>query len=263
MTIHVGTCGYSYYDPGADWQDEYESKLQAYSAAFPVGELNRTFYSLPMVSTAERWREEAHVDFEFTLKAWQAMTHTWESPTWNNHRDDVPEDRTDDVGHLQPTDAVEDAWREIKRRARALEANVVIIQTPPGFGATEEHESWMRTLLSDIEREGLTLAWEPRGNWLADLERVRRVCRALDLVHVVDLFRERPRSEHEVAYIRLHGRNEPRFDYDYDYNNEELRTLVDRLRELEADHETVYCLFNNYEMYPNARRTMEILAERD
>lgn len=261
MTIHVGTCGYSYYDPGADWQDEYESKLQAYSAVFPVGELNRTFYSLPMVSTAERWREEAHDDFEFTLKAWQAMTHTWDSPTWNDHRDDIPEQQTDDVGYLQPTDTVREAWRETKRRATALEANVVVIQTPPGFDATDAHERWMRSLLSDIDRDGLALAWEPRGNWLEELDRVGRVCRDLDLVHVVDLFRDRPRSDHEVAYVRLHGRNERRFDYDYEYADEELRTLVERLRDLEADHKTVYCQFNNYEMYRNAKRTIAILSE--
>lgn len=263
MTIRVGTCGYSYFDPGENWQERYESKLQAYSTSFPVGELNRTFYSLPMVSTAERWGEEAVDDFEFTLKAWQAMTHTWSSPTWNGHRDDVDETRTDDVGHLQPTSAVKHAWQETKQRAEALAASVVVLQTPPGFDATDEHESWMRTLLADIDRGDLTLAWEPRGTWLEDLDRVGRLCRDLGLVHVVDVFRELPRSDQSVAYVRLHGRNERRFDYDYEYEMGELRTLVDHLHDLETDHETVYCLFNNYEMYSNAQTTLELLADGD
>ena len=94
MTIRVGTCGFSYYDPGEAWQDRYQRKQEAPSDSFSVGGRNRTFYSFPMVSTVERRREEIKSDFEFTMKAWQAMTHTWDSPTWNGHRDDVAEDRT-------------------------------------------------------------------------------------------------------------------------------------------------------------------------
>ncbi|MFB6132362.1 MAG: DUF72 domain-containing protein [Halanaeroarchaeum sp.] len=166
MTIHVGTCGYQYYDPGDDWQDRYMSKLQAYADRFPVGELNRTFYSLPMVSTAERWREEAVEDFEFTLKAWQAMTHSWSSPTWNGHRDDVPDEDTDDVGYLQPTDVVVDAWRETKARANALDVDVVVVQTPPGFGATEEHAKNMSELFDRIDRnENARFEGKPTRGW--------------------------------------------------------------------------------------------------
>ncbi|TEU13922.1 MAG: DUF72 domain-containing protein, partial [Hadesarchaea archaeon] len=33
-------------------------------------------YKLPMVKTAERWRAEAPGDFEFALKAWQAISCT-------------------------------------------------------------------------------------------------------------------------------------------------------------------------------------------
>jgi len=40
--IRVGTCGYGYYKPRGDWKQKYKSKLQAYSEAFKVVELNRT-----------------------------------------------------------------------------------------------------------------------------------------------------------------------------------------------------------------------------
>lgn len=264
--VRIGTCGYQWYDPPDGWKEEYESKLHAYSAdpAFDLVELNRTFYSLPQVSTAERWRSEVVEDFEFAVKGWQALTHEWASPTWNTHRDDVDDDPdidTDEVGSLQPNPTVKEAWNRTKTRAEALDANVVLLQMPPSFDASEETVADMREFLSTIDRDGLTVAWEPRGEWHEHPDRVAEVCAELDLVHVVDPLRDEPVSAHPTAYLRLHGLNEDRYDYAYDYSEEELRELRDRVSELLADHETVYVLFNNDEMYENARSFQELLSE--
>lgn len=251
--IRVGTCGYRFYDAGEDWPNRYESKLQAYTDAFSVGELNRTFYTLPQVSTAERWRREAMEGFEFTVKAWQALTHSWASPTWNNHRDAVPDDRTDEVGLLRPTGFNREAWARTRAIADALEAAVVVVQTPPSFDCTEDHIADMREFLGSIDRGGLTLAWEPRGDWADHPERIETICDDLDLVHVVDLLRAEPVTTDDVAYTRLHGLNDDLYDYDYNYSDAELDALTGRLRSLADDHERVYCLFNNYEMHDNAQ----------
>lgn len=259
--ISIGTCGYRFFDAGEGWQDEYESKLQAYSDTFAVGELNRTFYKLPQVATADRWRREAVTGFEFTMKAWQAMTHHWRSPTWNDYRDDVPEDRTDEVGALRPTEFVVSAWNRTRRIAEALEADVVVVQTPPSFDCTEDHEADMRELFGRLDRDGLTVAWEPRGDWPAHRDRIEAICGDLDLVHVVDLLREKPVTTSGVAYTRLHGLNADRSDYDYDYSADELAELASRLLALADDHDRVYCLFNNYEMYTNALDLASILDQ--
>ncbi|MFB6119776.1 MAG: DUF72 domain-containing protein [Halobacteriaceae archaeon] len=254
MDVAVGTCGYQYYDPVEGWKDEYESKLQAYTDAFPTGELNRTFYELPMIETAERWRAEAVSGFTFTLKAWQAMTHPASSPTWNSHRDALPEG---DVGYLRPTAAVRDAWRETRARAEALDASVVVLQTPPSFDCTDAHARNMRDLLGSIERGDLTLAWEPRGDWKATLDRVADLCADLDLVHVTDLLRRYPVTD-GPAYVRLHGLNEDPYDYAYDYDDAELARLADRLDAL-ADGDRAFCMFNNDAMYENAQRLRETI----
>lgn len=251
--VQIGTCGYRFFDSGEGWQDRYESKLRAYSDAFAVGELNRTFYVLPQVSTAERWRREAVDGFTFTLKAWQGVTHPWSSPTWNDHRDDVAVDRTDEVGLLQPTDFVREAWDRTRAVAEALDAAVVVVQTPPSFGCTDEHAANLRQLLGTIDRDGFDVAWEPRGDWPDHPDRVETLCDALDLIHVVDLMRDEPRSDHAVGYTRLHGLNDDPYDYDYDYAETELDELADRLGDLADSRRRVYGLFNNYEMYPNAR----------
>ncbi|MBP1988335.1 DUF72 domain-containing protein [Halolamina salifodinae] len=256
--VRIGTCGYRWYDPESGWKERYESKLAAYAddPAFDLVELNTTFYSLPQQSTAERWREEAGEGFEFSAKGWQALTHEWRSPTWNGEREDVEDDDaldSDEVGGLRPTESVREAWRRTAERAAALDAGVALLQTPPSFGATDEHGTAMREFLGDIDREGLTLAWEPRGSWLAETERVAEICTDLDLVHVVDPLRDYPVSSHSTAYLRLHGLNADRYDYAYDYDAGELDTLAERVDDLRADHETVYVLFNNDARFENAR----------
>ncbi|MFB6113925.1 MAG: DUF72 domain-containing protein [Halodesulfurarchaeum sp.] len=257
MDVRIGTCGYRFYDPPTGWKDRYESKLQAYSTAFPVGELNRTFYSLPMERTARRWRAEAVESFEFTLKGYQAITHSWRSPTWNGHRDDIPDDQTQDVGHFQPTEPVIDAWKETKSMAKALDASLILLQTPPSFGPAAENVSNMREFFSRIDRSGIDVAWEPRGEWHDDRTLVEDVCSELDLIHVVDPLRDDPVSDKSVSYLRLHGLNDDRYDYDYRYSSSELDRLADRIRELVAEYDTVYCLFNNYHMYDNATSLIE------
>lgn len=262
-TIKVGTCGYQYYDPGDSWKDTYDSKLQAYSDTFDVGELNRMFYKLPQVSTADRWRTEVRESFEFVVKAWQAMTHPWSSPTWNNYRDAIPADDTDAIGYLQPSIPVMEAWDAVRRRVEALDARIVVLQTPPSFDCSQENEASMRELLTEISRDGIEIAWEPRGNWHQHPDRIASVCTDLDLIHVVDIFRDTPVSSHPFSYIRLHGRNDDRYDYDYAYSRDELDHLASELLALARDHDRVYCMFNNYEMYQDAATLRDVLSAAD
>lgn len=257
--IKVGTCGYGWYRPPDNWKEKYESKLQAYSDAFEVGEINRTFYKLPMVKTTERWRREAFDDFEFVIKAWQALTHSTSSPTWRGKRDKLTEKQEKNFGMLKPNEEVVDAWNQTRARAEALEATVCVLQTPGSFGCTEKNERNMRELLSNIDRGDLELAWEPRGDWKENSDKVKEVCDDLELIHVVDLMRRDPVSEHPIAYVRLHGLNPREYDYDYDYSHEELEKLAGKLKDLAGSHDAVYCMFNNYEMYDNARQLVEIL----
>lgn len=260
--VTIGTCGYSYYDAPEGWQDEYESKLAAFAAAFACVEVNRSFYSLPQVSTAERWRREVDTvnpDFVFAVKAWQAITHPISSPTWRGNDDDLIEQERDEVGMLQLNRTVIDAWERTRAIATALDADVVLVQTPPSFDCSDAHAENLRGFVEAIDRGELELAWEPRGDWSDNPDRVGALCDELDLVHVTDLLREPPLATTEVAYTRLHGLNEDPYDYDYDYDEDELEELAERLDGLAGNHERVYCLFNNYEMYANAQSLTELL----
>lgn len=260
VTIRIGTCGYRYYDPGEDWRDTYESKLRAYSDdVFDLVELNTTFYSLPEVATTERWREEAIEGFEFSLKAWQALTHTNRSPTWHGEREGLTDEQKEHFGYLEPHEVIFDAWAETKARADALDAAVCVVQTPASFDCTDEHESNLREFVGEIDRGDHVLGWEPRGDWKENPGRVEDICDDLDLVHIVDLLRHGPVSSHEVTYVRLHGLNEDPDDYDYDYSTSELEDLAGKLDDLDEAHDPVYCLFNNHAKFENARELADML----
>lgn len=89
MDIRVGTCGYGRYRAPDGWKETHASKIQVYTGAFETVGLNRTFYKLTRAKTAEEWRRNAVGDFEFLLKARQAVGHPNNSPTWNNRRDQL------------------------------------------------------------------------------------------------------------------------------------------------------------------------------
>jgi uncharacterized protein YecE (DUF72 family) len=74
-----------------------------------------------------------------------------------------------------------------------------------------------------------------------------------------------------VSYVRFHGRNSskwwkhdhPSERYDYLYNEEELRTWVDRILELSENSRKTYVLFNNCtdgKATENARQMQSLLG---
>jgi uncharacterized protein YecE (DUF72 family) len=248
--IKVGCCGWGFYRGG----------LKAYSKEFKLVEVQQTFYKLPMPKTAEKWRKEVPENFEFTCKAFQAITHPPTSPTWKRSGIKVTAESKDKYGFLKPTEENFQAWKNTKEICEALKAKVCVIQCPPTFNYSPENVRNLRKFFSEIDRGKLLLAWEPRGDWVDHLEEVKKLCKELDLIHVVDLMRREPVSDQPVSYIRLHGLNPREYDYNYRYTEAELRELAKRLTKLEKDHETVYCMFNNYAMYENAKQLMAILG---
>lgn len=249
MVIKVGTCGWGFYKGG----------LKAYVKKFSLVEVQQTFYKLPMVKTAERWRAEAPRDFKLTLKAWQAITHLPTSPTWRRSGLEPEELERRQYGWLRPTRDNFEAWKRTKEIADALDARVCVIQCPPNFKCAKENIENMRKFFSKIDRGKLALAWEPRGDWKEHPDEIAKLCEELELIHVVDLMRREPVSKHSIAYIRLHGLNPREYDYNYEYSSAELKQLAAKARALARKHREVYVMFNNFFMYDSAPQLMKIL----
>ena len=220
---------------------------------FKLLEVQQTFYWPPQLKTVERWRRTAPPDFEFTLKAFQAITHYYNHRTYRKVR--FSADELAQCGGFSDTQVVRDAWELTRTLANALAATMVVFQCPPSFAATEENVRQLKRFFHWAPRGRLRLAWEPRhATWTPEL--VGELCRELDLTHTVDPF-EQASAFGEPRYYRLHGTATGNFRYEYDhpYSGEELH----KLKHLCAGSAT-YCMFNNKQMATDAER-FEKLAE--
>ena len=233
--IHIGTCGFN------------GSKAD-YAKQFSCLEVQHTFYQPPQLASLERWRNQVPTDFEFTLKAWQLITHQAKSPTYKRLKKPLSERERSEAGFFRPTAIVDQAWQITLDCARVLRAATLLFQCPASFLPTPEHVANMVDFFSRVDRSGLTLCWEPRGNWSPAL--IKDLCQDLQLWHVVDPFAHTTVTP-DQCYFRLHGRQSWR----YQYEPQELRKLI----ELVPTDNASYIFFNTIHMTQDALMFKELL----
>jgi len=215
-------------------------------------EIQHTFYQPPQIATLERWREEVPADFEFTLKAWQLITHEAKSPTYKRLKKKLSETEREEAGYFKPTSIVREAWETTLACAKALKAKMILFQCPASFKQYAENISNLEKFFSEINRGKFNLAWEPRGNW--DDKVVKRICNDFNLWHAVDPFTKSTVTP-EKCYFRLHGRN----GWRYEYEESELEELTDLL----PKNKTSYVFFNNIRMTEDALKFQNIIKENN
>jgi len=187
--------------------------------------------------------------FEFTLKAWQLITHEARSPTYRRLKKELSASEKAAAGGFRPSAIVHEAWKVTVACARALEARTILFQCPASFVQSKENVASLEKFFSVIDRDGLNLCWEPRGDWDPDL--VRSLCANLALRHVVDPFVSKTVTP-DTPYFRLHGRNGWRYKYETS-ELEELVAMVDRKT-------SGYVFFNNSAMTEDALRFSELIG---
>jgi uncharacterized protein YecE (DUF72 family) len=244
QAIQIGCCGFA-------------GSQKEYAKSFRVVEVQQTFYEPPQLSTAQRWRAEAPQDFEFSMKAWQLITHESTSPTYRRLRTVLNDGARMCVGSFKPTKDVWKAWLRTKEIAASLRARIVVFQCPASFEPSERNKANLRRFFAaareDIERLGqeIHFGWEPRGEW--QKRDIGILCKDLNLLHVVDPFRHESVTSGEF-YYRLHGTA----NYRHRYTDEELM----HLKELTASRGPGYCMFNNISMKEDALRFAGLMTAR-
>ena len=217
-------------------------------ANFKLVEVQATFYKPVLKSTAERWRRAAPEDFEFTLKAWQLITHEPRSPTYRKAKLKIDASKVSRYGLFRPTKEVFEAWSATEEIIRALDSRIVVFQSPASFVESAEHIKNMHDFFHSIEidRGDTIMVWEPRGEWKRST--ISTICEELNLVHCVDPFADQPVGGTDFGYLRLHGSPPGRRMYRYSYTEADLQFLYERCRYFSQ----VYILFNNYTMFDDA-----------
>jgi uncharacterized protein YecE (DUF72 family) len=222
-----------------------------YFERFRLVEVQHTFYQPPGSATLQRWRRAAPPGFEFTLKAWQLITHEPSSPTYRRLRRPIPEGRRARYGGFRPTEEVMAAWRATLAAAQDLDARVIVFQCPASFTPAAEHIARLRRFFEAIAADapGRLLAWEPRGDW--PRATVEGLCEDLRLMPAVDPFATTP-PPRGPRYFRLHGIG----GYRYRYSDADLLQLQGWCRQ------DTWCLFNNMAMADDAQRFVRLMEDR-
>jgi uncharacterized protein YecE (DUF72 family) len=214
-------------------------------------EVQKTFYRPMERSTAEKWQLRAPKDFEFTIKAWQLITHEPTSPTYRKARLKIDANEMGKYGLFRPTDKVFEAWKVTDEVRKALDAKIVVFQCPASFREKEENLSNMRNFFQSINRKDIKMVWEPRGKW--DKSIIKKLCEELYLIHCVDPF-AKDSTTPDFAYFRLHGSPPGKRMYHYTYTEEDLKRLYKKC----VGFSQAYVLFNNSTMYEDALRFMKM-----
>jgi uncharacterized protein YecE (DUF72 family) len=239
--IYVGCCGFCL-------------SRQRYFSIFNVVEIQETFYDSPDIAKLKRIAQEASQGFVFTMKAWQAITHPLDSPTWRKSRFAIDNSLADRYGFLKPTKEVFSAWEKVVEGAKALNAKVVVIQTPPSFSYSEENYRNAIEFFTAVDTKDFYIGWEPRGTWLQNKEKIIDVVtRFKSVIHVVDPFKTLPVVDKETTYFRLHGIGEKDVNYRYKYTQQDFEKLLKIIKIVKNKSSDIYILFNNIYMAQDAQ----------
>lgn len=234
--INIGCCG-------------FPVNRREYAGHLRVVEVQQTFYQPPRLATAQRWREEMPPDFEFSLKAWQLITHSARSPTYRRLRRPLSREEQAQLGSFRDTPLVRQAWQTTREIALALGASFIVFQCPASFTPAPENLANLHNFFGNTARAGFHFVWEPRGRWPRDL--IAGLCRELGLIPGLDPFATPP-FPGSPAYFRLHGKG----GYRYSYTDADFGELV---RFLDG-YEEAYVLFNNLTMWNDARRFVAFIG---
>ena len=245
--VRLGTCSFA--DEGLlkAWYPRGIStaakRLHYYAERFDTVEVDSPFYALPDPEVTARWAQRTPDGFTFHVKASAAMTWHEEEPT----------DRafSEFRGALEPL--------ELSGKLRG-----VLLQYHPRFVKSEEAKEELARARGRLEplvpfvefRHRSWMERDERADTLAFLERHGLSYVSVDAprTRAANVMPRVAAATHAVVLVRFHGRNWKTWNirggsaadrFDWMYSEEELDEWVGPTRELAAQADELYALFNN------------------
>jgi uncharacterized protein YecE (DUF72 family) len=272
VKILVGTASWS--DPGfvERWYPKKMpagDRLQWYAQHFEMVEVNSTFYSVPEPRMVERWCAATPDDFTFDVKLHQLFSfHS--TPAKLLPPDLQKRAGTDTRGKVKSTPDLQAALLKAFLRSMSIfrdagKLGVLLLQLSPAFSPRKHELGELKPLIDMLGDYDIAIEFRNRnwavGDRLASTIEFMRKHRAI-FVNVdapaSDHFMVMPSDVNEVtnlnvAYLRLHGRNEKAYitgktvaaRFDYDYSDNEIAGVAKRSKKLAQETREVHVIFNN------------------
>ena len=241
----IGTSGWSYPEwVGVFYPTSTESKLKHYTQVFPTAEIDSTFYAFPQPGTVLGWNRFSPKEFSFCAKIPQTITH----------------DKLVEIGPSLESEL--DRFAELMLPLNnSGKLGCLLLQMPPKYKYDLTH---LESFLS-ILPHGFKYAIEFRHkSWLQD-----STWPLLSKYNVAYTIVDEPLLPPEVhvtadfAYIRWHGHGQRPW-YDYHYTEQELKSWMPKVKEIEPSVKTTYGYFNNHfhgYAVENALRILQMMGK--
>jgi uncharacterized protein YecE (DUF72 family) len=218
----VGTGGWAYFKVPS------KASLKAYSEVFNFVEVNHTFYEYPEVRRVKHWRRTVPEDFTFAVRCHQYLTHR--------------------IG-LKPVNEAYYVLGQMIACCEILESPFLVLETPARYAMNQEEVDRARDFFSSSNLRGIRLVWEMRA---PITPAVVDLMQDFNIVHCVDLSREKPSFKSDVVYSRLFGKGKHNI---YQFTDDE---LVEIDRNAESSSPRVVALsYHGVRMNTDAARFMQ------
>jgi len=285
VPIRVGVCSWADETLTKIWYPKGiksgEERLRYYAEHFDVVEANSTYYRLPDRQMVENWGERTPQGFTMHVKAFGVMTrHPVKVDQLPPDLRDVPTDargRVDRPPREYRAEVFARFHDALEPLRSAGKRGGILMQFPPYIvprASSLEYLEWSQEQLRGDEmlvefRHAAWLDEEHRADTLRFLENHGMTYVVVDAPQTggKNVLPTVVAATSETGYVRYHGRNAQTWNkrtgsaaerFDYLYSEDELREWVPRLKELAAETQTVYAMFNN-----NGRSAMPSLAPKE
>lgn len=251
IMINIGLTGWGDHDSLYEDLQRKTDKLQVYASHFPIVELDASYYAIQPERNILKWIKETPKRFKFIVKIHQALTlHAYV------------------LDFASSRQALIDEFNKMLEPLIAADKlAMVLIQFPPWFDCTTQHITYIRYLKTKLSDVPICVEFRHQS-WFNSTykEQTLEFLTAQQIIHAVC---DEPqagqgsiplvnRITHDVAFVRYHGRNVHGWTkkdmtddkwrevrYLYDYTEEELMDLVNKVKVLEHKAKTIYVVFNN------------------
>jgi uncharacterized protein YecE (DUF72 family) len=230
--VSVGVGGWAYFPL------KQGNRLSATSKLFDFVELNSSFYKLPEVKSARKWRSSVSENFEFSMRANHKLTHE---------------------NHLEPTEENFEEYQRNLSICKALRAFVLHFQFPPSFNVTREVVDGWRNFFSSLKNtRDLNFAIEVRNPTSVNNAYLRSFLNDFDIIPTSDPFKSelQASSSSRILYSRVFGLGE---HTKWSFSTTELQDIEQRVAKTPANRR--YVTFHNITMYEDGARLKNMLNQ--